>query len=173
VRRSQLDDKALGCHMTKFWVLVTLMLASACAMSRAAQNERSGQQGPVTVDVKGPVVIGFFPPFTEAEESAHNSGITEGLAHAGFALADIAKCYGNKAATYRFDITRSVTLRDGSQIRRIDIPRDSEHSVGIIFAMPGRPARTVFAAAGPSSLVVLGPAAAAEYFGAEDCRANP
>ena len=158
--------------MTRLRILLALMLASAGPMAGEVQNERPGH-GPVTVDVKGPVVIGFFPPFTEAEETAQNSGINEGLAHVGFALEDIAKCYGNKAAIYRLDITRSVTLRDGTQVRRIDIPRDREHAVGIIFAVPGRPAHTVFAAADASSLVLLGPTAAAEYFGAVACRANP
>lgn len=146
-----------------------MVLACVGSVESAAQDERAAQ-GAVTVDVKGPVVIGFFPPFTEAEKAADAGEIREGLAHLRFALDDIAKCYSDRAATYRLDITRSVTLRDGTQVRRIDIPRDWEHAVGLILVRPGRPARTVFATAGPSTLVVLGPAAAGEYFAASGCR---
>ena len=33
------------------------------------------------IDVKGPMIIGFFPPFTKAEKDADDGGIREGLAH--------------------------------------------------------------------------------------------
>src|SRR5438128_1864432 len=124
--------------------LAALTLSLLGTVDIWAQSGPQGQ-GPVTVDVKGPLVLGFFPPFTKAEVAADDGGISEGLAHVRFALENIAKCYGDNAASYRLEVTRSVTLRDGKQVRRIRIPRDWEHAVGIIFAMPGRPARTVFA----------------------------
>src|SRR5688500_14547720 len=105
--------------MTGIWIFAAVMLAPTWVVDGGTQTERTSQEA-VTVDVNGPLVIGFFPPFTEAEQAADDGGIREGLAHLRFALEDIAKCYGNKAATYRLEITRSVILRDGRQVRRID-----------------------------------------------------
>jgi hypothetical protein len=150
-------------------VPIVLMFAGPRVSGVDAQRGGPRQDG-VTVDVKGPFIIGFFPPFTEAERAADDEGISEGLAHLGFALQDIEKCYRNKSASYRIEITRSITLRDGRQTRRISIPADWEHAVGLILVAPGKPARTVFAQDGPSSLTVTGPQAAAEYFGAGGCR---
>src|SRR5262245_26183853 len=93
-------------------VLILLGPMSTSAQSRSAQ-------GDVTVVVKGPLILGFFPPFTKAEEEANDSGIVEGLAHVRFALEDIAECYANEAAIYRLDVTRSVTLREGRTVRRL------------------------------------------------------
>ena len=149
------------------WLVFVLLVP----VSTSAQN-RAGQ-GSVTVAIDGPLILGFFPPFTKAEEEADDSGIAEGLAHVRFALEDIAECYANESAIYRLDVTRSVTLRDGRTVRRITLPGDRNHAVGIILALPGRQHRIVFAEDGPSSLSAVGPSAAAEYFGAAACSREP
>jgi hypothetical protein len=128
------------------------------------------QQPSVTIDVKGPLVVGFFSPFTKAEEEADDGGIREGLAHLRFAIEDISKCYEDETAVFRIEITRSVILRDGRRTRRINIPRDWNGAVGLIFALPGRRHRIVFARGGPSTLATVGPPAAAAYFGAPACK---
>jgi hypothetical protein len=139
------------------------------SLETLAQSARPGQ-GPVTIDIKGPVVIGFFQPFTQKEEETDDGGIREGLAHVRFALEDISKCYTNESAIYRLDVTRRVTLRDGRRTRQIRIASDWDHAVGLIFAIPGREPRVVFALGSPASLVVTGPMAASEYFGASACQ---
>jgi len=121
--------------------------------------------------VKGPLVVGFFPPYSKDEEES--DGIVEGLAHVEFALDDISKCLKDKKAVFRLDVTRRITLRDGKSVRRIDIPSDSDRSVGLVLVMPGRPPRIEYATAGPGSLAEIGPAAAAEYFAAPACRTDP
>jgi hypothetical protein len=73
--------------------VVTLLLLVGLDAS-AGQSART-RQGAVTVNVSGPLVLGFFPPFTKAEEQADDGGISEGIAHVQFALEDIAKCYGD------------------------------------------------------------------------------
>jgi len=156
--------------MTQLWVSIAAALTLVGQVEGSAGQNPRPRQGAITVDVRGPVILGFFPPFTKAEEEADDGGISEGLAHVRFALEDIARCYGNKSATYRLDVTRSVTLRDGKRTRRINIPRDWEHAVGIILVVPGRTARTIFATDGPSSLIELGPTAVADYFDAPACR---
>jgi hypothetical protein len=124
----------------------------------AAQEIRS-DQGPVTIEVKGPVIVGFFPPFTKAEESTDE--VVEGLAHIRYALERVESCYGNAAATYRIEITRSIMLRDGATVHRLGIPSDWWHSYGIVFAVPGRKPRILFGEDGPSSLMAT--AVAGEY----------
>jgi hypothetical protein len=54
--------------------------------------------------VKGPLVVGFFPPYSKDEEES--DGIVEGLAHVEFALDDISKCLKDKKAVFRLDVTR-------------------------------------------------------------------
>jgi hypothetical protein len=156
--------------MKRLWFLCAALVA-VVPTGTSTQSARPGQE-PVTVEVNGPLILGFFPPFTKAEEDADDGGISEGLAHMRFALEDIEKCNGDRTATYRLDITRSVTLRDGKRVRTVRIPRDWRHAVGIILAAPGRPALTVFASDGPSSLIQLGPSTVADYFGATACRSN-
>jgi len=79
----------------------------ACAVLVAtdswAQRVRTGQ-GPVTIAVKGPLVVGFFPPYSKDEEESDS--IVEGLAHVEFALDDISKCLKDKKAVFRLDVTR-------------------------------------------------------------------
>ena len=133
----------------------------------SGQSVRSNH-GPVTVTVNGPLVIGFFPPYSKEEENS--DGVIEGLAHVRYALEDISKCLQRANAVYRLDVTRRVTLRDSTVVRNIAIPSDWGHSVGLIFATPRRPPRVVYATDGPGSLLETGPAEAAEYFDAPACQ---
>lgn len=149
--------------------VITVALVVALHADTSMQSAKSREPA-VRIDVKGPVVIGFFPPYTRAEQQADDGSISEGLAHVRFALEDIAKCYENKAAVYRLDVTRRIVLRDRNRIHRIDIPRDPGRAVGLVFARPRHEPRTVFAVDGPATLIALGPMTAAEYFGAKGCR---
>ena len=158
--------------MKKHLRLIVGTLALIGAISVTPGKPPNSTKSEVVVEVGGPVVIGFFPPFTKAEEEADDGGISEGVAHLRFALEDIAKCLGDRPATYRLEVTRSITLREGKSVRRINIPKDWDHSVGIILAAPGREPETVFATAGPSSLIDAGPSAAGRYFGAPECRGS-
>jgi hypothetical protein len=146
--------------------LVVLLVGTQINQAAESQRARPGQ-GPVNVNVTGPVILGFFPPYAESEEK--EDGVIEGLAHLRYALEDIGRCFGDGTAIYRLDVTRSVTLRDGRRVERIRIPEDSAHAVGIILVRPGRPSRTIYATDGPSTLQRLGPQAAAQYFDAAGC----
>jgi hypothetical protein len=147
------------------YVLAGLLIV-ALALSPSDASAQDNQD--VTIDVRGPLVIGFFPPYSKAEES--EDSVIEGLAHVRYALEDIAKCMNDKNATYRLEVTRSIVLREGRRLQRLNIAHDSENAVGIILAAPGRPQRTIVATVGPSTLMQLGPSAAAEYFGKPACR---
>jgi hypothetical protein len=148
-----------------YWtVLASLILMAADGLAQSARPS----QGPVAITVSGPLVIGFFPPYSKEEEGS--DAVIEGLAHVRFALEDIAKCFQNKDAAYRLDVTRRFTLRDGQTVRNLGIPSDWGHSVGLVFATPGRAPHVVYATDGPGSLVETGRSQAAEYFGAPVCR---
>jgi hypothetical protein len=150
------------------WVALIVALGVGIQINHAVAGQRARPgQGPVTVNVTGPVILGFFPPYSESEEK--EDGIIEGIAHVRFALEDIDRCFGDGAAIYRLDVTKSVTLRAGGRVERIRIPDDWAHSVGIILVRPGRRSRTVYATDGPSTLQWLGPQAAGEYFDAPRC----
>lgn len=150
-------------------MLAVLAWPATPLMQSLAQG---GPTKPAVVDVTSPLVVGFFPPFTEAEKEDDDGGIGEVLSHVGFALEDIANCYDNKAAEYRLEETRSITLRDKGRVRRIQLSRRWDRAVGILMVAPGRDPRIVFASAGPSSLQYLGPEAAFHYFGAKNCKSK-
>jgi hypothetical protein len=124
---------------------------------------------PVILDVAGPLVVGFFPPVTDAELES-GDGTSEGVAHLQFSLEDAAQCLQDKGVAVRLEFTRAFFVRTGGKEQTIQIPRDWEHAVGAILARPGVQPRVVYATAGPSSLSFLLPEATAEYFGAPACK---
>src|SRR5690349_8345594 len=103
-------------------ITVAVLAAAALSAQQAAAN-----QGPITLDVTGPLIIGFFPPFTEQE--AKEDGVIEGLAHVRFVLQDIGKCYPEPSARFGLWVTRHITLRDSGTVREISIPSDWDHAV--------------------------------------------
>ena len=80
------------------------------------------------MNVTGPVILGFFPPYSESEEE--EDGVIEGLAHVRYALEHIGRCFGGESATYRLDVTKSVTLRDGRRVERIRRLADRSRTIG-------------------------------------------
>jgi len=78
--------------------LVVLLVGTQINQAAESQRARPGQ-GPVTVNVTGPVILGFFPPYAESEEK--EDGVIEGLAHLRYALEDIGRCFGDGTAIYR------------------------------------------------------------------------
>ena len=126
---------------------------------------------PTTVVViHGPTAIGVFPPVSKAEVDHDDGGLREGMAHVQFALEDLEKCLSPRAVTTRFENTRSVTIRDGSEAHVVPFARDWQHAVGIVIVTPGRPPLVVLASAGPSSLLETAPQAASRYFSEPKCK---
>jgi hypothetical protein len=143
----------------------TACLISVATIALAAEDSK-----PVVVN--GVTVVGFFPPFTQQELDQDDGGIREGTAHVGFALDDLAKCLADRNPAVHFELTRSLTLQVGAETFSYQFQTDSEHSVGIVLAQPGREPTIVYATVGPSSLQWLALDAAADYFEAPQCKSE-
>ena len=53
----------------------------------------------VTIEIKGPAVIGFFPPVRQLGDDNPDDGVIEGTAHLSFALEETAACLKKSAIT--------------------------------------------------------------------------
>jgi hypothetical protein len=145
-----------------------ICIAVGVAIPSLADNATRDQG--VAIAVTGPLVIGFFPPTTQTEMDDADSGFSEAIAHVCFALEDINKCLAALRPTIRLELTRSITLQGAKKSFTIPLATDWQHSIGVILASPDKKPQIVYAEAGPSTLLYLGPDAAAEYFRVPACR---
>jgi hypothetical protein len=123
------------------------------------------------IRVSGPVVIGYFPPMDQGELDDPNSGVGEGVAHVRFALADTLRCINESGieASGEFVMGSSISAVMHNDKKLISLPRNWPASAGIILFHPEKAPKHVPAQAGPSSLLVLGPDAALDFYGANSC----
>jgi hypothetical protein len=149
-------------------VCATICVAVGVAFTSVANDSTESQA--VVISVTGPTVIGFFPPTTQAQMDDVDSGFSEGIADVRFALEDINKCLALIRPTIRLELTRSITLKSGKGSFTIPLGTDWQHSIGVILASRDKKPQIVYAEAGPSTLLYLGPDAAAEYFRIPGCK---
>jgi hypothetical protein len=151
--------------MTKASIILALVMIVSQAADAWGQFEAH-------VKLEGPLLVGFFPPVTQKELDDPMSGAAEGMAHVRFALEDALKCLqaSGISAKATFVVARSIIIDEGTNSRRHNLPTSWSQSVGVYLLNPGKPDRAVYAEDGPSSLVVLAPTAAGEYFNAPKCK---
>lgn len=137
------------------------------AVAAHAQNGPEAE----TVVVEGPMVIGFFPPVTEQELNDPNSGAREGVAHTNWAVSDTTKCLKQSGITAvgKLLLTKTLIIKSSGSAQRIELPTTWPEAAGVYLLSPEKPPKAVYAQAGPSSLQVLAPMAAREYFQAQAC----
>jgi hypothetical protein len=116
-------------------------------------------------------VVGFFPPVTQ-DQIDGQEGVSEGLAHLEFALADTLKCLKEAGVLAEAEVVLArsiVVLQDGHR-ERFTLPTSWPAAVGAYLLKPGKAPLVVYAEAGPSSLTMLVPDAAAGFFAAATCK---
>jgi hypothetical protein len=147
-------------------VIFALGLVSCSAEPPATSSVES--EGEIVVT--GPGAFGFFPPITQQEKDEDDGGLSEGYSHLAFALEDIEECLSPKEITVQIKSTRSLHIKNESRDYEYDFPRDWAHSIGIVLVDLGREPVVVYAEAGPSSLLELGPQAAWKFFSETNCK---
>ena len=120
------------------------------------------------VEVHGPIAVGFFP-FVTNEEASRDHEVGEAMAHFSFALQDLAECLKPSGIPVQAVYADSVVFLSGNKRDVLALRRNSSESVGCYFVAPGRQPKVVIGETGPSSLVVLCPAAASLYFSLPSC----
>ena len=129
----------------------------------------------VTIEIKGPAVIGFFPPVSGLGDDNPDDGVIEGTAHLSFALEDTDACLKKSgiAAQVSLETASTLVVKENGNTRRIVLPKPWGKAVGAYLFKPGAPARVIYAENGPSSLIMKVPQATAEYFSAPACSDKP
>jgi hypothetical protein len=168
-------------EMTRVMSLVALLLLVQAACMRTGELQRAA--GPriehpdsaadsaaavETVEVAGPMIVAFLPPMTD-EQLEHEAGASESVAHVEFALADAERCLRRRAVEIRRVFATHFVLVQGGHRTSVRIPGDWPRSVGAYLLDPGRRPCVVYATGGPSSLQILLPHAAGEYFAVPAC----
>ena len=117
------------------------------------------------------MIIGFFPPSTDAELRT-DDGTIEGLAHLRFAIEDAVKCVAEdgKIVDAAIVLTNELIVQQGSGRRRIPLARRWPESAGAYLLAPGKDPRAVYVRDYPSTFGITLIPEAAVYFGAETCR---
>lgn len=148
-----------------------ILLSALPVIVFGQSNPKAAPVNVATVVVKGPLIVGFFPPVTQAEMEDPNTGTSEGIAHVRFALEDTLKCLkaSGVSATAQLELATTLIVMDKGKTRRILLPTSWPGAAGAYLFMPGKEPQAVFAQAGPSSLVVLVPKAAAHFYAASAC----
>lgn len=152
--------------MKGFFLAAMMLFAVSGYLAAASERISDG-----LIEVNGPVVVGYFPPVTQEELDDPNSGAGEGIAHVRFAVEDTLRCLEDSGikAQGRVKMKDVLEVREGNATKRIKLPTSWPEAAGVYLFSPGKNPRKVPAQAGPSSLEVLVPEAAAEYYGAKAC----
>jgi hypothetical protein len=86
-------------------------------------------------------------------------------------------CSGTERHPARHHLERflriELTLRYGDRVEQVQLPSEWPRQVGAYLLDPEQAPSAVYARAGPSSLALLLPNAAAKYFDAPACRREP
>jgi hypothetical protein len=121
------------------------------------------------VHVKRPMIVAFLPSEV-ARLRDTEVGASEAAAHVEFALADTRSCLKRVRVETRVVFAEELIIQQDGRSRRVKIPTDAGKTVGAYLLAPGRQPCVVYATAGPSSLTLLLPAAAGQYFDVPACR---
>jgi hypothetical protein len=146
------------------WALTKAMAASA-ESSKALRSE----EHPVErIEVQGPLAVGFFPKIAQVELDA-DEGARSALEHLGYAVEEMSKCLRPRGISVQAVQTELLIFQNGASRTELSLRDASNEIVGCYLVAPRREPKIIRATAGPSSLVILCPAAASLYFGVPEC----
>lgn len=133
--------------------------ASVAASGQARQVE--------VIEVDEPLLIGFFP--VVPAEARGDAAVASALEHLAWVMAEAEECLRSAHVEVREVHARALVFENQGTRDELHLDSLSNDSMGCYLVAPGRPAQIVRASAGPSSLLVLCPAAAASYFDVPGC----
>jgi hypothetical protein len=114
------------------------------------------------------MVVGFFP-IISGEERDKDGSLGAAVEHFRMAMTDVANCLRQAAIPVAVLQAKRLIVENGPQREELPLGAVSNEAIGCYFVAPNRSAKIVRATAGPSSLTVLCPAAAATYFDVPGC----
>ena len=117
-------------------------------------------------------LIGVFPAVSAEVLGDPKSGAREAFVHLQFALTISAKCLELPSGSTHLVEATAIAVEHGGETIRFEFSREPLE-VAVLLLSPERAPLEVLASAGPSSLQVLVPDAAADFFDAPGCRQDP
>jgi hypothetical protein len=117
-------------------------------------------------------VIGYLPPMTQKELDDPMSGAASAIDHIEWAIFKTVECLQQSGITAipKETFTREITIKTVSGPKAFKLPIGWPQEAGLVLIKAGHEPKVVPSQAGPSSLLLLGPEAAYEYFQASRCR---
>jgi hypothetical protein len=129
-----------------------LLLICACVADAAPKQP--------TIAVRGPTIIAFFPPVTQAELEKDTSGTNEALDDFQFYAAKVREPLSKSAIAFHQVYARSFRVTVG---KRSTVFRPVKVEVGYYLVAPGKEPRIEYGVMTDADLLQ----AAREYFGIE------
>ena len=139
---------------------VLLVFIGVVAITSAEARDRVKK-----IRVTGPTLIAFLPP---AALDRRDRSAAEAVAHVGFALEDTQKCLGNRPVDYRLIYADRLEVTLDGRRYAFELKKMGQ-GVGAVLLARAKAPRQIHTTIGPSSLMQMLPAAAAEYYGAPPC----
>jgi hypothetical protein len=137
--------------------------------SEAPPRESSTRSEPViaaVVVIKGPTIIGFFPPVTDLELD-NDPALSTALDRFTVALEDANGCFAPRGVAVRAAFAEALAIEHNGVQRPLPLGEDSRH-IGFYLVTPeGEPRRIDTTARDTASPL---PEAASEYFNVPECR---
>jgi hypothetical protein len=150
--------------------IVSALCVTICVVPTVAGTQQLLLKRDASVNVVRPMIVGFFPPSTDAELKS-DDGVIEGVAHLRYALEDTMTCLkdSGKPVDAEILLTSDLVIADGARREHIKLSTEWPKSVGVYLLAPGGQAQVVYADPSPSALNQPLTDAAAKYFGAPKC----
>ena len=111
------------------------------------------------------MIVAFLPPDVR---TAKDDGSANAASHLQFAVDDTIKCLKPKTVRVKLVYADRLELRNGPE-SQVFVVRKLGQAVGAIVVEPGKKGRAVFSEVGPSTLQLLLPQAASEYWHTPSC----
>ena len=134
----------------------------------SVQNETRPATTTRVIEVHKPMAVGFLPMVTQADVNADES-LRSALEHLAYAIDDMTKCLRPEGISVQTVRAELLIFQDATRREEVPLRGRSDENVGCYLVEPNRPPKIIRTTTGPSSLVVLCPAAASVYFGIPKC----
>lgn len=125
------------------------------------------------VSLEGPTIIGVVPPAPYTPRGVDDGALLEAVTRMESVLAELRLCLQDQKPRVELLRTQRVVIAGGRKLEAINFVRAWNKATGVILAKPSQRPRVFYASMEPSTFHWLVVNAAAEYFGAEQCRRPP
>jgi len=146
-------------HLATLWAFVAALSGSFVLAAQAAPISRA-------VQVTEPSIIAFAPP---ALRAANQPGEAEAVAHIAYAMEDTVACLNPKKVKVELVFADRLVVRNGEHGGSFLVGKLGQ-GVGAFLLEPGRKPIVIHTTIGVSSLQILLPSAAAQYWSVSGCK---